>query len=252
MLISDDASTDVTPVILQEWRARDSRLRVIRQAKNLGLFQNFSFVCEQTDTPWLVFAAHDDLWSPDFLERTLETALAHPGCELVAPRVVMKDMRRGRQRVVTPPPEVNETEGDIRIRLLLKHAAGTWIHGLFRRSVVAATFQRLRTYGYAWGIDPLLLLPILLGGQVWAEDRAVFYAIDRGNRDSHKPRSYAQQHVLYRSYIIHAWRLWKETPMNGKQRLRLFPHFLRYVHRHGCKVRRLLLSTLMATLSSGR
>ncbi len=68
LLISDDASTDDTPAIAQEYAKKDSRISYIRQEKNLGLFSNFKLTLDQADGQYFMWAAQDDLWEKAFLK----------------------------------------------------------------------------------------------------------------------------------------------------------------------------------------
>jgi glycosyltransferase involved in cell wall biosynthesis len=78
LLISDNASTDATETICRGYAARDSRIRYIRQPKNLGAEANFKFVFLEAQTEFFMWAAVDDLRSADFLEDNLAFLQAHP------------------------------------------------------------------------------------------------------------------------------------------------------------------------------
>jgi glycosyltransferase involved in cell wall biosynthesis len=249
ILISDNASTDATPAILAMWQARDSRIQVVRQCSNLGLTRNFRFVLEQAQTPWFAFAAHDDLWSASYFETLLEVASRRPRCRLAVPRVVMRNLRRRTERTFPVPTHVFCRNGAPRIRGLLHSAVGCWLYGLFSRQHLVSAMRQLHDYPYAWGIDPLTLLPFLLSGEVWGNDDAVFYAIDRGTPDAYKPRTRSAQWPLYQSYIKHAWDSWRNAELTQWQKLSLLPTFLWFLHRHGCKCRRLIHSAVAAALS---
>jgi glycosyltransferase involved in cell wall biosynthesis len=69
--ISDNASTDSTQEICEQAAARDSRIVYTRQKNNIGAFLNFRFVLEQANTPYFMWAAHDDSWGPTFIEKNL-------------------------------------------------------------------------------------------------------------------------------------------------------------------------------------
>jgi glycosyltransferase involved in cell wall biosynthesis len=68
--ISDNASTDSTQEICERAAARDSRIVFTRQRENIGALRNFRFLLEQAQTPYFMWAAHDDSWSPTFVEKT--------------------------------------------------------------------------------------------------------------------------------------------------------------------------------------
>lgn len=70
MLISDDASTDETRSICEEYEKKDPRITYYRQLKNIGMFPNFRFLFDRRnpDAPYYMQAAHDDFWEPKFIE----------------------------------------------------------------------------------------------------------------------------------------------------------------------------------------
>jgi glycosyltransferase involved in cell wall biosynthesis len=71
IVISDDASNDGTQEICRRWMTQDSRIHYIRQEKNLGPRANFEFVFKQCDTEYFMWASHDDVWSPSFIEQCI-------------------------------------------------------------------------------------------------------------------------------------------------------------------------------------
>lgn len=77
LLISDNASTDATESICRSYAARDSRIRYVRQAENLGAVGNFKFVVEQARAEFFMWAAHDDQWDPFWIEAILPIAKWH-------------------------------------------------------------------------------------------------------------------------------------------------------------------------------
>ena len=69
--ISDNASTDSTQGICEEVAARDNRIVYTRQKENIGPLLNFRFLLEQANTPYFMWAAHDDSWESTFVEKNL-------------------------------------------------------------------------------------------------------------------------------------------------------------------------------------
>ncbi|MCH9054975.1 glycosyltransferase [Synechococcus sp. PCC 6716] len=74
LIISDNASTDNTEQICKTYAACDNRIRYIRQKENIGATNNFRFVLEQAKGDYFMWAAHDDLWSPNWLESLVNLA----------------------------------------------------------------------------------------------------------------------------------------------------------------------------------
>jgi glycosyltransferase involved in cell wall biosynthesis len=68
LVISDDQSQDRTDTICRKWAARDSRITYVRQEKNLGPRGNFEYVFSRRKEDYFMWASHDDLWSPSYIE----------------------------------------------------------------------------------------------------------------------------------------------------------------------------------------
>ena len=78
LLISDNCSTDQTAQICRALADADRRLSYVRQEENIGADANFRFVFEQSKSDYFMWAAADDLRSPDFLEANLKFLRGHP------------------------------------------------------------------------------------------------------------------------------------------------------------------------------
>lgn len=71
LIISDNASTDETSNICQEYADIDDRIKYVRQPINRGAADNFEFVLSAARGEYFMWAAHDDTWSPDFIQINL-------------------------------------------------------------------------------------------------------------------------------------------------------------------------------------
>jgi glycosyltransferase involved in cell wall biosynthesis len=75
VLVVDDASTDETVTVAERFAARDARVRVSRNAHNLGLVGNWGRCVELARGAWIKFLFQDDYLAPT----CLATMLAHAG-----------------------------------------------------------------------------------------------------------------------------------------------------------------------------
>lgn len=85
ILISDNASTDSTPEICRAAMARDARVRYFRQPSPIAASANFCYWLDKAKGRFVVFAAHDDLRSANFIEELLLRAIAVPDAVCVTP-----------------------------------------------------------------------------------------------------------------------------------------------------------------------
>jgi glycosyltransferase involved in cell wall biosynthesis len=69
IIISDNASTDMTSDICRRFADREPRIRYYRQPTTISAADNFLFVLQKANAPYFMWAADDDLRAPDFIER---------------------------------------------------------------------------------------------------------------------------------------------------------------------------------------
>lgn len=72
LIISDNASTDSTSTICQEYAKNDKRIRYIHQQKNIGLLQNFHFVLQEAKNDFFMWIGSDDFLLPDYIKKNLQ------------------------------------------------------------------------------------------------------------------------------------------------------------------------------------
>ena len=78
LIISDNASTDGTAGICQRYAEQDSRVRYIRQPTNIGLAPNHNAVVEQARGELFKWAASDDLYARELVERCVDALDQRP------------------------------------------------------------------------------------------------------------------------------------------------------------------------------
>ncbi|GAB0057072.1 hypothetical protein SIID45300_01393 [Candidatus Magnetaquicoccaceae bacterium FCR-1] len=77
-LLIDDASTDASPMILAAWAGRDPRIRLVRNAENLGLTRSLNKGIALARGVWIARQDADDRSLPERLERQLRFLESHP------------------------------------------------------------------------------------------------------------------------------------------------------------------------------
>lgn len=91
LIISDNASTDNTALICQEYARRDSRIRYCRFEQNIGAAGNYNHVFEISHGRYFKWAAHDDICAPEFLSRCLAALEKDGSLVLCYPQVIIID-----------------------------------------------------------------------------------------------------------------------------------------------------------------
>lgn len=173
ILISDNASTDATASIVDAYASRDSRIRVVHQALNLGAPANFNFVFRETIGPFFMWAGDDDRWDPRYVSACVGALRANPRAVLACTRIEFiseaggKHVPDGRHH---DNPELGAGSVCRRVRTLM--ASGAWyqVYGLMRRDQLAAT----RLFGTDYGADVVLSVEIAILGSFVRVPEALF------------------------------------------------------------------------------
>ncbi|HEX9950906.1 MAG TPA: glycosyltransferase [Rubricoccaceae bacterium] len=155
----DNASTDATPDILSDAARQDSRVRVSRNATNIGALPNANRAAALARAPLFALAAYDDRHAPTFLEclvgaldRAPEAVLAYGGTTLVGENDQPFAFDAAARYYVDPDGEVYRYDAALerplpagsgasdalaRYRAVLRsNDVNAAIHGVFRRAAL--------------------------------------------------------------------------------------------------------------------
>ncbi len=123
LIVSDNASTDGSPAVVESFAARDSRISLRRNAKNLGAAVNYNVLVEAARGKYFKWAAHDDLLAADYLERCVDALERRADAVLSYPVTVMID-EKGNPTGDDPYDvgALEETEPHVRFRRYMELA----------------------------------------------------------------------------------------------------------------------------------
>lgn len=186
ILIFDNASTDDTQAIIEDFAGRDARITYTRRPENVGPIKNFIEPLERAQSPFFMWRAHDDLSAPDYVEK-LVAALEAQLTARLATGTIQFERPGGRpaRRFVPHIPDSGIAALDI-LRLMFGSHAG-WYYGLWHTQTLQALVRRVWTeFPHAWASDHLTLYPLLLDRQVTAAPQTTF--IQRVTPKAHGPR----------------------------------------------------------------
>jgi glycosyltransferase involved in cell wall biosynthesis len=139
LVISDNASTDGTAGICRRYGEQDSRIRYIRQPRNIGLQPNHNFVIRQARGELFKMASHDDLYARDLLKRCVDALDEHPEVVIAHCWEAMIDPAGNvtkllRYSVATDSPRAPE-----RFRSMLFDGWDDYTYGVMRTKVLLRT-----------------------------------------------------------------------------------------------------------------
>lgn len=74
LIISDDNSPNKEiQEILKQYEKQDKRITIYLQEENKGYIKNFEFLLKKSESNYIMFADHDDIWYPQKVEKSIET-----------------------------------------------------------------------------------------------------------------------------------------------------------------------------------
>ncbi|HEX7334858.1 MAG TPA: glycosyltransferase family A protein [Pyrinomonadaceae bacterium] len=144
IIISDNASTDSTRQICEEYAARDERIRLNCNATNIGIIANFESVLEKANGSYFMWAAHDDLWSKSFVRMMANELESHSDAS-VAMSAVERLHENGSAGDVVRFKDAADPNSITTFQLVMALAHGSphhyFIYGLFRKDFLREAFK---------------------------------------------------------------------------------------------------------------
>jgi glycosyltransferase involved in cell wall biosynthesis len=140
LFISDNASTDGTSELIRSYAVRDARIRHVRQEVNKGAGWNFTYVLDQADTEFYMWAAGDDFWGPDFIQDNLTGLLTDRRAVLSVSRTVFvrEDGTRFPAHDTAP---LRRSTADNVCDYLENPSTNSRFYGIHRRAVLVHAFR---------------------------------------------------------------------------------------------------------------
>src|SRR3984957_15644681 len=124
LIISDNASTDDTGEICHRYERLDSRIRYFRQPRNVGLAPNHNFCVERARGSLFKWAAGDDLYARDLLEKCIAALDEYPEIALAPSWAAMIDGNGTFFQANSYPLRTSATRAPDRFRSLLNDSGG--------------------------------------------------------------------------------------------------------------------------------
>ena len=215
LIISDNASADATEAICRRYAALDVRVRYRRNPRNQGATFNFRQVVALSSGQYFLWAAHDDMFAPEYVERCVAFLEQNPDVVLCYSKSIEIDeqgqsLKRKDQILAADLPYPHQ-----RFRELIRmdHNCQT-MFGVMRASVL----KRTSIHGDFPDSDRCMLAEVALYGKFHELPERLFFH-----------RQHAQQ--VSRQYPSRQERMAELNP--GRRFLIVLPHFRQfreYIH----------------------
>lgn len=139
--VSDNASTDETWKIINEYAQKCDRFRLHRWSHNRGAVKNFQHVLIDCDATYFTWAAFDDVWSSDFISKAVSILEADATAVMASPMTTLIDASGNllpKHPTRPSPVDLGGMSYPERIGELA-HRVGWCIYGLIRRDALLST-----------------------------------------------------------------------------------------------------------------
>ncbi len=178
LIISDNASTDGTADICRRYAQLDSRVRYIRQPKNIGLAPNHNVVVEQARGELFKWAANDDLYARELVERCIAALDEYPDVVLAHCWTARIDGSGNVTRAYKYPLNTSSPRAPERFRSLLFDSGGDDDYGVIRTSVLRQTAMQ-ESYHHA---DHTIIAELALYGRFYQVPDWLYFRRDHLER----------------------------------------------------------------------
>lgn len=150
LLIHDNGSTDGTSEICAEYAARDPRVRHVRHSETIPQSENFRGVLMSAGSEYYMWAADDDIWSPQFAELCIAKLDADPDAVACCTKVNFR-YPDGDVRLARGTFAITGT-ADERVRTYLHNPRDSArLYGVYRTKALQASYPAgLNMFGYDW------------------------------------------------------------------------------------------------------
>jgi glycosyltransferase involved in cell wall biosynthesis len=241
LVISDNASTDGTADICRRYGKQDSRIRYIRQPRNIGLAPNHNFVLEEARGELFKWASNDDLYARDLIKCCIDALDEYPHVVLAQSWTAMIDSSGAVTEAAVYPLATASSRAPERFRSMLFDGGSDDSEGVIRVDVL----RRTSPYNSYQRSDRTLTAEIGLYGPFYTVPDWLYFRRDHPERAE---RAYPDVHTwcanldprradrlrnpavrLYAEYIWGYVAAIRRAPLSSADRQECYRHLARWV-----------------------
>ena len=199
LLVVDDASEDDTRAIVESFRAKESRIRLIENPVNRGRIESRNLAIELAQGRYIAFLDSDDFWLPTKLSRQVALMESERAVLSYTAYRKFRDDDGASSRVVNVPLALSYEE-------LLRENVIACSSAIYDAGVLGKRYMNPR----ASREDFMLWLDILSDGEraVGLDDPLLMLRKRRGSQSSDKMKAVRETFADYRDIVgLRGWKL---------------------------------------------
>ena len=178
LIISDNASTDSTGDICRRYEQLDSRVRYYRQPQNVGLAPNHNFCVTKAHGVLFKWAAGDDLYARDLIEKCVAALDEYPDVVLAHSWTAMIDGTGTVFQANSYPLATSAPRAPERFHSMLNDSGGDDDGGVIRKEVLLRTAMK-ESYHHA---DRTIIAELALYGRFYQVPEWLYFRRDHPDR----------------------------------------------------------------------
>lgn len=188
MIISDNASTDATAEICRQYAKQDSRIRYVRQPRNIGSTPNHNFLFEQSRGELFKWGAADDLYARDLLRCGVDALDEFPAVVLAHSWTAAIDGQGRVTQAFEYPLATDSPSAPERFRAMLFGSDSDY--GIIRADdqygiIRADILRRIGPHDSYYHADRTLMTKIALHGPFHQTPEWLYFRRDHSDRPQH-------------------------------------------------------------------
>ncbi len=172
VLISDNASTDATPSLCQEFARRDKRISYVRHPQNLGATVNYNYVALHADTTYFKWHSSNDLLSSNALQSCIDMLDGRPDIALAFPHTRLFQHSTETSTPYDADPIADQEDPIERFLYVIDNMAlNNMMNGVLRLDYLRRTAM-LRTF---YSADRGMMAELALQGKLLRDEGSTFF-----------------------------------------------------------------------------
>lgn len=193
LIISDNASTDGTADICHRYQRLDSRIRYVRQPRNIGSAGNHSWVFREARGELFKWAAADDLYARDLVARCIAVLDSHPQVVLAHSWTAAIDDSGKLTQTLPYPLATDSLSAPERFRSML-FGSGEDDSGLIRADdqygiIRSAVLRQVAPQNSFYHSDRVFMTEIVLHGPFQQVPEWLYFRRDHAERPQHSSQT---------------------------------------------------------------
>lgn len=172
VVICDNASKDASEQVCRDFASQDTRIRYIRNPKNIGVANNYNKAFSESKGRFVKWATTNDYIEPTMLERCLEVLNARPDVVLCYAKTRLFDPKTNYQQDYEDDLNLQQQSAAERFRKFFQNSR---LNNIMNGVIRSDALRRTRLYQNYIGADVNMIAELSLYGKFYEIPEYLFY-----------------------------------------------------------------------------